>query len=95
MLRTRVLTAAVALPTLLVAIFFLPDAAFSWMIALLGLWGLYETWEMAHPLSLASIIMLMLFGLMPLFWLLAGPMEGFYPPPYPEAHRALIIMLAV
>jgi phosphatidate cytidylyltransferase len=94
-LKTRVLTAAVALPTLLAAIFLLPDTAFAWMIGALGVWGLYEVWEMAHPLSLASIVVLMLFGLLPLFWLLAGPIEGFYPPPYPDAHRALIILLAV
>jgi phosphatidate cytidylyltransferase len=94
-LRTRVLTAAVALPTLLAAIFLLPDAAFSWTIGALGVWGLYEVWEMAHPLSIASILMLLLFGLLPLFWLLAAPLEGLYPPPYPDVHRALIILLAV
>jgi phosphatidate cytidylyltransferase len=65
------------------------------MIGVLGAWGLYEVWEMMHPLSLASILALLIFGLLPLLWLLAGPQEGFYPPPYPDAHRALIIMLAV
>jgi phosphatidate cytidylyltransferase len=65
------------------------------MIGVLGAWGLYEVWAMMHPLSLASILALLTFGLFPLLWLLAGPREGFYPPPYPDAHRALIILLAV
>jgi phosphatidate cytidylyltransferase len=45
-LRTRLLTAAVALPTLLAAIFFLPDWAFTLMVGVFGLWGLYEIREM-------------------------------------------------
>ncbi len=46
MLRTRLLTAAVALPTLLAAIFLLPAWAFTLMIGAFGLWGLYEVREM-------------------------------------------------
>jgi len=65
------------------------------MIGALGIWGLYEIYEAMHPLSIASILALLLFGLTPLVWLLAGPNLGFYPPPYPDAHRALTILLAV
>jgi phosphatidate cytidylyltransferase len=87
-LRTRLLTAAVVLPALLAAIFFLPDSAFSLMIGVLGLWGLYEIYQMAHPLSAASILALLMFGLLPLLWLLTGPM-------HPDPQRALMILLAV
>jgi phosphatidate cytidylyltransferase len=94
-LRTRLLTAAVALPALLAAIFFLPDWGFTLMIGVLGAWSLFEIYEMARPLAAASVVALLIFGLLPLLWLLAGPMLGFYPPPYPDPQRALIIMLAV
>ncbi len=46
MLRTRLLSAAVALPVLLAAIFFLPDWAFTLLVGVFGLWGLYEVREM-------------------------------------------------
>ncbi len=95
MLRTRLLTAAVALPALLAAIFFLPDWAFSLMIGVFGLWGLYEVYEATRPLSAPSILALLIFGLLPLLWLLAGRSFGFYPPPYPDSHRALAILVAV
>lgn len=65
------------------------------MIGVVGAWGLYETYEAMRPLSAASILALLIFGLLPLIWLLAGPTLGFYPPPYPEAQRALVILLAV
>jgi phosphatidate cytidylyltransferase len=94
-LRTRLLTAAVALPALLAAIFFLPNWGFSLVIGVLGVWGLYEICAMARPLSAASMLALLIFGLLPLLWLLAGPSLGFYPPPYPDPQRALIILLAV
>jgi phosphatidate cytidylyltransferase len=68
------LTAAVALPALLAAIFFLPDAAFTLMIGVLGLWGLYEVYEAMLPFSAASILTLLIFGVLPLLWLLAGSM---------------------
>jgi phosphatidate cytidylyltransferase len=94
-LRTRLLTAAVALPLLLGIIFFLPAPGFTIFIGIVGLWGLYEVYAMASPLSAASILALLIFGLIPLIWLLAGPMAGLYPPPYPDASRALILLLAV
>lgn len=94
MLRTRLLTAAVALPLLLGIIFLLPAVGFTIFIGVVGLWGLYELYEMARPLSAASILALLIFGLIPLIWLLGGPIVGLYPPPYPDASRALIILLA-
>jgi phosphatidate cytidylyltransferase len=69
-LRARLLTAAVALPVLLAAIFFLPDAVFTAMIGILGLWGLYEVYEAMRPLSTESILMLLVFGPLPLLWML-------------------------
>ncbi len=93
MLRTRLLSAAVALPLLLAAISFLPDWGFSLMIGVLGVWGLYEIYEMAHPLSTASILALLILGLLPLIWLLGGQIFGFYP--YPDAQTALKILLSV
>jgi phosphatidate cytidylyltransferase len=65
------------------------------MIGVLGLWGLYEVYEAMRPLSAASLLSLTVLGLLPLIWLLAGPMLGFYPPPYPDPQRALIILIAV
>ena len=65
------------------------------MIGAIGLWGLYETWEAMRPLSAASMLMLLIFGLLPLLWLLAGPRLGLYPAPYPDPQRALVILLAV
>jgi len=50
-LRTRLLTAAVALPLLLAIIFFLPPVGFSIFIGIVGLWGLYEVVDMVRALS--------------------------------------------
>ena len=61
------------------------------MIGALGLWGLYEVYEAMGPLSAASMLALLLLGLLPLIWL----MFGFYPAPYPDPQRALIILVAV
>jgi phosphatidate cytidylyltransferase len=94
-LKARLLTAAVALPALLAAIFLLPDSAFTVMIGVLGGWGLYEVYDAMRPLSAASTFALLILGIVPLLWLLAGPLAGLYPPPYLETQRALIILLAV
>ena len=91
MLRARLLTAAVALPLLFGIVFFLPPIGFTIFIGILGLWGLYEVADAMRPLSAASIVALAVLGFLPLWWLLSGT----YPPPYPDAHRAMIILLAV
>jgi phosphatidate cytidylyltransferase len=90
-LRTRLLTAAVALPLLLAIIFFLPPAGFTIFVGIVGLWGLYEIYEMARPFSAASYLAMLIFGLIPMVWLLAGR----YPPPYPDPSRAMIILAVV
>jgi len=90
-LRTRLLTAAIALPTVLAAIFFLPSAGFRIFIAIVGGWGLYETYEMAHPVSALPILVMILLGVLPLIWLLVGS----YPPPYPAPSRAFVILVVV
>jgi phosphatidate cytidylyltransferase len=68
-LRTRLLTAAVALPAVLAAIFFLPGWAFTLFIVVLGLWGLYEVAGMSgrgsRPRLLECLVVGIAFGLYP------------------------------
>ena len=103
MLRTRLLTAAVALPALLAAIFFLPNWGFELMIGVLGLWGLYEIYAMARPLSVPSILAL-LSGLSPLLWLfdpfylrieMTGLLNGIHPTPSAVDARCALVVLFV
>ncbi len=56
MLRTRLVTAAIALPAILAAILFLPNWAFSLLIGVLDLWGLYEIFEISDSRDPAVII---------------------------------------
>jgi phosphatidate cytidylyltransferase len=62
-LRTRLLTAAVALPAVLAAIIFLPAWAFTLFIVVLGLWGLYEVAEMTRPGSRGLLLECLLIGI--------------------------------
>jgi phosphatidate cytidylyltransferase len=104
-LRTRILTAAVALPALLAAIFLLPDWAFTLMIGILGLWGLYEVYEAMRPLSAISVCSMLGFGLFPLLWLfdpiylrleLTGVLNGIHPRPSAiDVRNALVVLLIV
>ena len=71
MLRTRLLTAAVALPVVLAAIFLLPAAGFSIFIFIVGMWGLYEVAEMTDGKS--QYFRLLILGVLPLVLLLASP----------------------
>ncbi len=73
MLRTRFLTAAIALPAILAAILFLPDWAFSLLIGILGLWGLYEIFEMLPRKDAPTTVQLALYGALPLVALLLYP----------------------
>lgn len=57
MLRTRLVTAAIALPAVLAAILLLPNWGFSLLIGVLGMWGLYEVAEMEKGASFGSIVM--------------------------------------
>ena len=103
MLRTRVLTAAVALPVLLAAIFFLPNWGFDLMIGALGLWGLYEIYAMARPLSVPSIFALFsgflaLLWLFDPFWLrieMMGLVNGIHPTPSAAHARTALVVLFV
>lgn len=69
MLRTRVLTAAIALPAILAAILFLPNWAFSLLIGVLGLWGLYEIFEISPTRSVRILVDFLLLGSF-MIWLL-------------------------
>lgn len=75
MLKTRVLTAAIALPAILAAILFLPNWAFSALIGMLGLWGLYEVFEMVAARSALIIVYFLLFALL-MLGMLAAPALG-------------------
>ncbi len=70
MLRTRVWTAAIALPAVLAAIIFLPDHAFSVFIAIVGGWGLYEVATITAIRGPLSVLILILAGAVPLITLL-------------------------
>lgn len=76
MLKTRVLTAAIALPAILAAILFLPNRAFSLLIGILGVWGLYEIYEMVGSRSVGVLLGLVVLGLVPLGGFLAFSEPG-------------------
>jgi phosphatidate cytidylyltransferase len=61
------------------------------MVGVFGLWGLYEVYESMRPLSVRSKFAVLIFGLLPLLWL----MFGFYAPPYPVPQRAVAILATV
>jgi phosphatidate cytidylyltransferase len=81
-LRTRLLTAAVALPILLAAIFFSSASFFSFFVAVLGSWALFEiaemtgvttrsgaTYESRTPgTTLVATGILILLGAFPMLW---------------------------
>jgi phosphatidate cytidylyltransferase len=61
-LSTRLWTAAIALPALLVVIVFLPNWSFSLFIAALGAWGLYEVGAMTRADSAVARALLIFTG---------------------------------
>jgi len=77
-LRTRIWTAAVALPTVLAAIVFLPDAAFSWFIAIVGAWGLYEVATITAVRAATSLLVLLIAGAVPMAAMLIAGDGGFW-----------------
>jgi phosphatidate cytidylyltransferase len=85
-LRTRVLTAAVLLPAVLAAVVFGPNSAFSAIIAVLGVFGLYEVASITGTLKLVAIPLYAVIGGVPLFGLLYGSEAGWWLP-------AIIIVL--
>jgi len=80
-LRTRILTAAIALPLVLAAILFLPPAGFSIFIAIVGCWSLYEIAMMTTSHGPLSIFAILATGLAPLFAILAIGDYGVWPLP--------------
>ena len=58
MLRTRVLTALVALPALLALVLFAPAWAFSAFVALITAWGLYEIGAMTEAINAETLAVL-------------------------------------
>jgi phosphatidate cytidylyltransferase len=69
-LRTRLWTAAIALPVVLAAVIFAPAWFFTLFIAVLGIIGLYEVGEMTATLNPSGLPILALLGSVPLFTLL-------------------------
>jgi len=82
-LRTRILTAAVALPTVLAIVLFFPNPLFTLFIASIGAWALYEVAGMTRARSFAEISLLVVTGGVPLIGLLATNH------PYPGAAGAV------
>ncbi len=92
MLRTRVLTAAVALPTVLAVIIFPPDWCFSIFIGVLGAWGLYEVAAMTAARGVLAVLVIVVAGALPLGGMLAmGDRAGWIAP----AAVFALMMLAV
>jgi phosphatidate cytidylyltransferase len=90
-LRTRVLTAAVALPAVLAVIIFAPNWFFSVFIGVLGAWGLYEVAEMTGARGVGAMLVIVLLGALPLGGMLAaGDRAGWVAP---AAVLALMMLL--
>ena len=70
MLKTRLSTAAIALPTLLAIVIFAPAWFFTAFILVLGVWGLYEVSETTHAHTAGSIAIIVLIGLAPMLFTL-------------------------
>lgn len=71
MLRTRLWTALIALPTLLAVVLFAPAIVFSVFIGILGGWGLYEIAAMTEA-GVSEGLILAVLGAAPLIALLLG-----------------------
>lgn len=70
MLKTRLLTAAISLPVVVVAIVFSPPWCFSVLVGVLGAWGLYEVGAMTGANNAVAIAVLAVAGGGPLVGLL-------------------------
>jgi phosphatidate cytidylyltransferase len=91
-LRTRVLTAAIALPAVLAVIIFSPAWCFSIFIGVLGAWGLYEVAAMTAARGAGAILVIVVAGALPLGGMLAmGDGGGWIAP----AAVFALMMLAV
>jgi phosphatidate cytidylyltransferase len=93
-LRTRVLTAAVALPAVLAVVIFSPDWFFSVFIAVLGAWGLYEVAEMTATRGFTAALGVAIVGGFPLVSMLAGGDRGGWPAAV-AVFAAMMLMVGV
>jgi phosphatidate cytidylyltransferase len=92
-LRTRVLTAAVALPTVLAVIIFPPDWCFSIFIGVLGAWGLYEVAAMTAARGVLALLIIAVAGALPLGGMLAmGDSAGWIAPAAVFALMMLVVL---
>src|SRR5579885_2433694 len=80
-LRTRIWTAAVALPI----------AGFSWFIAIVGGWGLYEIATSTAIRGIVSLLVIFVAGAVPLLAILVAGDGGFWVAPA----AVFLIMLAL
>src|SRR5579885_3463291 len=80
-LRTRIWTAAVALP----------NAGFSWFIAIVGGWGLYEIATITAIRGIVSLLVIFVAGAVPLLAILVAGDGGFWVAPA----AVFLIMLAL
>ncbi len=90
MLKTRLLTAAIALPVLLIIVIFAPAWLFSAFIGVLGAWALYEVAIMSHADGAAGILVLAIAGIGPLIAMLLLGDGGFWIVP-----AAIIVVMLV
>jgi phosphatidate cytidylyltransferase len=91
-LKTRLWTAAIALPTVLAVIVLTPDWFFSVFIGALGLVGLYEVGAMTHATSFRGLSILLFLGLVPMVAFLVGGDPGMW---VPAAVSVLMLILIV
>ena len=92
MLKTRILTAAIALPVVLAMIELAPERVFSLFIFGLGLVGLYEVGAMTHATTFRGIAILFFLGFIPMFAFMVGGDPGIW---VPGAIFVLMLILIV
>lgn len=96
MLRTRILTAAIALPAVLAVIIFAPNWLFAWFIGGLAAWGLYEVAGMTAARSPGRLVVLVVAGAAPaLAELYAGNCNWIVPAAVIAAMLVLVGRVAV
>ncbi len=91
MLKTRLVTAAWALPAVVAVVIFVPTWIFSAFIGTLGLWALYEVATMTHSHDSLSLLILAALGAAPMVALIAVGDSGLWAVPA----AVIIAMLAL
>jgi len=77
-LRTRILTAAAALPPLLALVIFAPAWSFSVIVGLCAAWGLYEVGDMGSASSPGALLALAIVGGVPAMVMLVWAPPGMF-----------------